>query len=224
MQKKEIMLRITTFILLIGMTLNLNAQTQEDPETFKNQLAELDSAMTKGESLLPLASQIAVTASTDENNWLPYYYAAYCYVMEAFKSNSAITDSLLDQSDIYINKADSLCEGSNEGEKSEIYCIKSLISSARITVDPAGRGMKYGMESSERISKAKTLNSDNPRVYLIEAQSLMYTPEAYGGGCENAKPVLETALKKYQKFKSKNDLQPSWGKSDVEELLEQCAD
>lgn len=211
------------FLTLLLITASFIARTQGDNSTFKNHLSKLDESMAQGQSLLPLASTFVQLGSTAKDNWLPYYYAAYCYVMEAFTCDLSMTDSLLDQSAFYINKADSLSNSSNKIDQSEICCIRSLIASARITVDPAKRGMEYGMESSDMMNAAKILNPENPRVYFLEAQSLMYTPEAYGGGCKNARPNLEKSLKKYESFKPASILHPNWGKEEVATLLEQCA-
>ena len=78
------------------------------------------------------------------------------------------------------------------------------------------------MIASQMLNKAKLQNPNNPRVYYLEAQSLMFTPEEYGGGCKNAKPLLEIAIEKYDKFKMESNINPNWGHGSVIELLGEC--
>ncbi|MEX1001934.1 MAG: hypothetical protein WDZ35_07455 [Crocinitomicaceae bacterium] len=213
----------TTIITLIFMGSSLLTKAQDTASSLMIELDKLDSCMSAEISPLSLAANFEMIGQTEKGNWLPYYYAAYCYVMDAFtQSDSAQIEQLLDQSTSSLAKADSLCGTSHPIDQSEINCMKSLIASARITVDPANRGMQYGMEASKMMSTAKTLCPDNPRVYLLEAQSLLYTPEAYGGGCENARAILKTALEKYTLFTPSSELHPNWGQEEVERLLEEC--
>ena len=62
----------------------------------------------------------------------------------------------------------------------------------------------------------------NPRPYFLKGQGLVYTPKQFGGGCKTAKPVLETAMGKYSGFKPASDINPDWGKPQVENLLNGC--
>ncbi|MEO7046664.1 MAG: hypothetical protein ABI091_15270, partial [Ferruginibacter sp.] len=57
--------------------------------------------------------------------------------------------------------------------------------------------------------------------YLLEAENKFYTPQAFGGGKEVAKPLFETANKLYENFKPETSLSPTWGKSIVNYFLSQ---
>ncbi len=72
------------------------------------------------------------------------------------------------------------------------------------------------------LDKAITLNPDNPRPYLVKGQNVFYTPAAFGGGKDVAKPLLEKAAAKFATFKPENEIAPDWGKERNNELLTQC--
>jgi hypothetical protein len=81
------------------------------------------------------------------------------------------------------------------------------------------RGAKFGTESAELLEKAKTQNPENPRVYLLQGQNLMFTPEAFGGSKSKGKELLNVALQKFTAFKPENDIAPRWGEVYTKELL-----
>ena len=61
----------------------------------------------------------------------------------------------------------------------------------------------------------------NPRPVLFEAENKFFTPEAYGGGKDVAKPLFDTASKLFDNFKPETDLSPNWGKSTLQYFLSQ---
>ena len=134
--------------------------------------------------------------------------------MEQDKSK---VDGIADRASLLIAKADSLSPNN-----SEISCIKSMIASCHMMVDPMTRWQEYGRESTSNMEAAMTQNPANPRPYYLKGQGLKYTPEQFGGGCKTAKPELETAMSKYASFKPASELHPNWGKTQVENLLIEC--
>jgi hypothetical protein len=91
----------------------------------------------------------------------------------------------------------------------------------KMSIDPQAR-LSLMAESSASLGKAKALNPDNPRIYLINGQNIFYTPEAFGGGKAKAKPILENAVAKFAIFKAATDLDPIWGAERAKTLLAQC--
>ena len=89
-------------------------------------------------------------------------------------------------------------------------------------VDPQSRWQQYGKTSSGYMAKAKELDPTNPRALLLEGQSKFYTPEAFGGGKDVAKPLFEKAIAMYGTFKPASELHPVWGKSTAIYFLAQC--
>jgi hypothetical protein len=98
-------------------------------------------------------------------------------------------DAIADKATELIAKADSL-----NPNNSEISCIKSMIASCHMMVDPMTRWQQYGMESSSNMQAAMTQDPTNPRPYFLKGQGLKYTPEQFGGGCTTAKKLHKKYL------------------------------
>lgn len=197
---------------------NANAQTKTYKQALGNAISKISESSSDYEQTLALAKDFEALSKAKDADWLAYYYSSYCYTMTAFLAQDfKQVDALADKAKVLIDKANEL-----EKNNSEISCIYSLIASARIMVNPASRGQQYGMLASQALQKAKFQNPNNPRVYFLEAQSRMYMPEAYGGGCKNALPILLVAKEKFENYETPNALTPNWGYSGLLGLLKSC--
>jgi hypothetical protein len=184
----------------------------------KKNLAAMDSAFSSTASLLALANNFERIAESEKTQWLPYYYAALCQVNVGFMDqDKSKTDAIADKATALLDKADALNPGN-----SEISCVRSMIASCHMMVDPMSRFMKYGAESSKQLEMAKQQDATNPRPYMLIGQNLKYTPEQFGGGCGTAAPMLETAVQKYETFKPASALHPDWGMGRTKMLLAEC--
>ncbi len=207
---------LSTAILLLSVL--LFAQSDKYTAAMKKNLESLDTSFRNPASLLAVANNFERIANAEKNQWLPYYYAAFCQVNYGFmEQDKTKTDGYADKANALIEKADSLSPNN-----SEISCIKSMIASCHMMVDPMTRWMEYGKESSSNIESAMTQDPTNPRPYFLKAQGLKYTPEQFGGGCITALPELQKAMEKYAGFKTAGELYPDWGKAQVEKLIKEC--
>lgn len=84
--------------------------------------------------------------------------------------------------------------------------------------------MKYKALYEENMAKAHSLEPDNPRYYLVKAQSLYYTPQDYGGGIAKAKPLFEKSLSLYKEANTTASVRPDWGLTDVYSWLAHIAE
>jgi hypothetical protein len=194
------------------------AQSEKYTEAMKTNIAMIDSAFKNPPALLTLANTFERIATAEKNQWLPYYYAAYCQVNYGFlEKDKSKSDAIADKATELINKADAMVPNN-----SEVSCIKSMIASCHMMVNPMQRYQQYGEESSNNIESAMEQDPTNPRPYLLKGQTLKYTPEQFGGGCGTAKPELQTALDKYAVFKPASELHPTWGKTHTEMLIKDC--
>ena len=96
-----------------------------------------------------------------------------------------------------------------------------MIATLRLMADPMNRYMTYGPQAAEALEKAKSLNPENPRVYLLQAQDKFYTPEQFGGSKTEARTLFELSAKKYESFKPESDIAPTWGLPQVKYFLSQ---
>lgn len=208
---------ILSVFLMAGMFTATYAQSAQYNDAMTKEVATLDSSSTfNPAALLQKANTFERIAAAEQSQWLPYYYAGYCQVMQAFmQQDKSKVDEIVDKAELNADKAESLST-----DNAEILCLKSLIASARIGVDPMNRGMKYGMESGALLTKAKKINPENPRIYMLEGQALLYTPEQFGGSKARAKETFEVALQKFAAFKPESNIAPHWGEPYTKQLLD----
>ena len=155
-------------------------------------------------------------ASANPKEWLPLYYQAYCeLLMGIMHTENAKKDEHFDKAEALINQADAL-----QPDHSEIYVMKSFVTSMKISVDPQSRGQQLGMKSGMQLGKAIQFDPENPRSYFLKGQGLLYTPAQWGGGKDKALPVLEMAMSKFATFKTVNSIMPDWGEARCRKALE----
>jgi hypothetical protein len=177
------------------------------------------------QGLTELANAFERIAEAEKNQWLAYYYAAFCQVSAGLMvaSGGDMMAAKADKTDPYADKADKLISKAEELMKnnSEIFVIKKMILSLRMIGDPMNRFMTYGPEAQAMLDEAKKLNPENPRVYILEGQDKFYTPEQFGGSKEEAKVLFEKAQKLFETFKPETSVHPNWGKGQVGYFLSQ---
>ncbi len=211
--KKIILVSILTFFAFITF-----AQSEKYTGAMKKNIALIDSAFAKPDNLLSLANTFERIGTSEKVEWLPFYYAALCRVNYAFmQKDPSGNDPIAEKATMLINTADSLMPSN-----SEISCLKSMIASAQMMVNPQQRYMQYGATSQKELQKAMQQDPTNPRPYMLKGQGLKYTPENFGGGCKTAMPQLEIAMEKFSAFKPASEIYPNWGKGYTEGIIKEC--
>ena len=215
-----------TLILLTAclFTLTSFSQSEKYMKAMQDRLSSLDT-MSSPTSLRDLSGGFERIADAEKTQWQPYYYAAlsqlnsaYMLAMNANASNGpSVLDPLADKAEQLINKAEELSK-----DNSEIYLIRKMIASLRMMADPMNRYMKYGPEAQKALETARSLNPENPRIYLLEGQDKFFTPEQYGGSKTEAKKLFELALQKFDAFKPASAIDPTWGRKTAEYFLNQA--
>jgi hypothetical protein len=97
--------------------------------------------------------------------------------------------------------------------------LQAYIYQARLGVSPMLRSMKYSKMVTEALAQAKKINPANPRIYLVQANNVYYTPAMFGGGAEVAKPLFQEAQTRFTAFKPASALAPNWGERQVKGRL-----
>ncbi len=205
-------------IYLFALTaMTVSAQDAKYTSAMEKIVSQLDTA--KAQVNIQNANNTLERISTaNPGEWLPLYYQSFCNIMLGMRQEeNGKKDEYYDMAEKQINKADSISPNN-----SEIYVMRAFVLSMKISVDPASRGRKYGMESSALTAKAIELDKENPRAYLMKGQGVMHTPSAFGGGADKALPFLEDAVAKYKTFKPKSSIMPHWGEARANEVLENC--
>jgi hypothetical protein len=163
-----------------------------------------------------VANSFARIAMAETNEWTPLYYAALNNLMMSFME---ISD---DQKGKFISLAKSQIEAGLKlkPEETELMVLKILSYYAQMALNPMDAMYMFG-EVNALIDHARTLNPDNPRIYLIQAEAVFNMPPEFGGGGEAAKPLLTTAMERFNRFVPEGPLSPDWGKERCEMLLNQ---
>lgn len=211
------MKKILLFTVIVCFANITFAQSDKYINAMKANIAQLDSIMMKGNGM-ELANNFERIGNAEKTQWLPFYYAGYCTVINAYtEKDVAKKDAIADKAQQFINQADSILGKEN----SETDVIKSMIATAHMTVDPQNRYMTYGPQITAYLEKSKGLDSTNPRPVLVQAENTFYTPEQFGGGKDAAKSFFDKAKTLVDNFKPETEISPNWGKQAIQYFLSQ---
>jgi len=171
------------------------------------------------DDFLKASNQFYRISQVVKTDWLSSYYYAFCNTkISMLQEDSDIKELYLDKAFAILTPFDSLeSQLVDSLALSEINTLKAMIYIGKIFINPMVNGMKYGPLSGRSIERAKSLYPENPRPYYLDGQSKFYTPSAFGGGSDVARPELEKSIKYYEIFIAKK-YWPNWGKEDCQYL------
>jgi len=179
--------------------------------------AMTDSA-TVEKTLITAAGFFERISGMNTGEWLPCYYAAYCYArVSHLVHNADIQDKWIDRAEVQINKAIAI-----DPSNAEILVMRGFVLLARMNVDPGTRGFQYSGESMSCFEKARAIDPENPRSYLWQGVNVLHTPESFGGGKDNACPLFRKSLEKFASFVQSDSLAPNWGYEYAKEMAKSC--
>ncbi|RXK59969.1 hypothetical protein ESA94_13050 [Lacibacter luteus] len=211
------MKKILLAILFVNIVFAVSAQSERYTGAMAKNLQAMGEAKT-ADAMLDVVNAFERIGNAEKTQWLPYYYAAVAQVWHAFMVNDPKQNDVLgDKATAFLAKAEEL-----EKNNSEIALVKAMIATVKMMVDPMSRYMQYGAIIAENTALSKKLDPNNPRPYMWEAQGISRTPEQFGGGCGNAKPVFEEATKRFETFKPASVLHPNWGKEQNAQAYAAC--
>lgn len=171
------------------------------------------------EELTALANDFERIATKEKTQWLPLYYTALAHLqkgrmlMQSGKVEAL--DEIADTAEKHLAQAELL-----EKDNSEIVLLKKMATSLKMMVNPQQRYMSFGMKADGLLKLAEKLNPNNPRVALIKAEDIYFTPEQFGGSKTKGIELFKTALKLYESFPAKS-FEPNWGKAEAEYFIGQ---
>ncbi|NOU18149.1 MAG: hypothetical protein HOO91_11395 [Bacteroidales bacterium] len=191
----------------------------QDDKFSKAMLANMEKAKSAYTSsdLQELSANYERIALAEQTQWTAWYYAAYYYLAANYmETDVAKKKNYLDHAQNCVDEGVKL-----KPEESELLVLKVMILYGLMAVDQT-IAMETYPKTVELLEQAKSLNPDNPRIYLTQAEAIYNMPVEFGGGKEKAKSTLQIAKEKFDKYTPANILDPNWGKERCEMLLGEC--
>ena len=213
------MLFITAIMLLYVTVHAQDTYTQQ----MQTAVTKLDNAKTVTDYQL-LADNFLRIAEAQKDQWLPYYYAAFCNAKIGWLKQNDDPDNIepfANKAAGEIKKAGALIDTTKQKkELSELYCIHMMLNQARVFINPQTYGREYGPAAFNYLQLAKQADADNPRMLYLLGWQKFATPKMWGGDKALAKQLL-TAAKQQLAREQSPGLNPHWGLKEVEEILGQ---
>jgi hypothetical protein len=208
------MKNIMGLLIALSMTIFTVCNTFANTPTYEN---SMEIALEKMEIEQPNWSEIAtdfeVIMNKNESEWLPLYYYALAKTKGMEEVKKAEKDALLDAAEIALEKAIAL-----QPTESELFALQANIYMMRIAIKPL-RGRSHSGLAYGALKKAKALNENNPRVYVLYGLMIYNTPKQFGGGEMAAAKWFYAAKEKFETFEAVSDLHPTWGEAVNDEML-----
>jgi tetratricopeptide (TPR) repeat protein len=208
-----------SIFIFVALMATVYAKPAYDPYT-ENMLAAktiADSALTEP-SLLSAANYFIRIAAMNPDQWLPHYFAAYCYArISHLNKDAEVCDQWVDRAQEEVDKAYEISP-----QNSEVLVLKGFVLQARMNVNPLVRGYQFFEESMGYFNKAIEINPDNPRAYLWKGVNLLHTPEQFGGGKQTACPLIRVSINKFESLTVSDPLAPAWGYDYAREIVKTC--
>jgi len=216
------MKKISLFLVAAFVSAAAFSQSEKYTNAMQANISKLDSTST-AQAWSDLANSFQRIADAEKTQWLPYYYASLSHVMNGYMLMVGQQSGMADKLDPLAAQAEELLSKAEAIKKdnSDIYCLKKMVSTLKMMADPMTRWQTEGPIATAALEKAKALDPQNPRVYMLEGQDKFYTPEQFGGSKTEAKALFEESLKKFDAYKPESPLHPQWGKSQVQYFLSQ---
>lgn len=164
------------------------------------------------------ANDFARIGDKEKTLWQPYYYAALSIIKKGRtlmqKGQTAQLDDIAKEVQNYIDKAEAISPNN-----AEIYILKKMNHGLKIMVDPQGRWMTEGQAAMQALTEAKKLDPENPRITIMEAEDLYFTPEQFGGNKTKAIELFKKSLEQFKTYKPKSSVDPNWGQGEANYFL-----
>ncbi|UKB83988.1 hypothetical protein LF887_23820 [Chryseobacterium sp. MEBOG06] len=202
---------------LAFMSLTAFAQTDYE-KIMTEKIAKIETCKTP-EEFQTLANDFQRIGSKESSQWLPQYYAAFSQIQKGRlmmrTGNTQDLDGVAAQAEKYLGMAQNLAGADN----AEVHLLRKMAYSLRMMVNPQQRYMTDGARATEELNIAQKLDAANPRIALIKAEDIYFTPEQFGGSKTKGVEMFKDALAKFNAYKPRTALDPNWGKGEAEYFI-----
>ena len=204
------------FLFSMAMLISAASFSQSDKYTqaMQKNLSMLDSAKTAAD-LNTASAAFERVGDAEKTQWLPYYWGALAKIRIGWVDNSADKDKLAAETKALIAKGEAI------NENSEFDALRDMAAVQQMMVNPQERWQTYGKEASDALTAGMQMDPKNPRLYYLQAMSVLNTPEQFGGGKAKALPIFQQAADLF-KTEEKKPLYPTWGAEMNDQMIAQC--
>ena len=211
-------MKTLTIIALTLLFSNFSiAQDSKYLQIMEDNVTKIDSAKSAVE-WIGIANTMERVAQKETEEWLPAYYASFCYLMTGiFTEDKKEQWSYYEKAEEWIKT----CETKANIDTSEVLVLKANIWGMQIALKPMKLGPTLGPLSDKVIKDAEKINPDNPRIYLLQGQNAYYTPPMWGGDKDKAYELLKKARNLFETFKPSSSISPRWGQFQTNMLIQE---
>ncbi|WP_124640437.1 MULTISPECIES: hypothetical protein [Amniculibacterium] len=191
------------------------AQTAYE-KVMSEKIALLDKAQT-ADDYQKLMNDFDRIGTKEQKEWLPYYYSAYSALQKGrLEMRTGKTDNL----DFYAGIGEKFANLANSiNPSAENHILLKMSYTLRMLVNPQERYMTYGVKANEELAKAEKMDPNNPRISLLKAEDIYFTPAQFGGSKEKGLALFQKALDQYKAYKTSSTIAPNWGQAEAEYFL-----
>ncbi len=158
-------------------------------------------------------------AQAEQENWLPFYYAAQIHIFTSFGIKDANEiESRLKKAQDFLNEARTFSK-----DNAEILIMEAMLNTAYVVYNPSVYGMTHSAKVEELYQKAKVLEPENPRAMLYHAEWKMGGAKFWGKDPKAFCPEIEKAILYFEKEANHDEpFYPKWGMNQVERVQQNC--
>ena len=205
------------FVLMLGFTANTQAQTKF--EQAMGQTLQAYGEAQDNEALQAVANRFERIAQAEKEEWLPRYYHAWITIRLSFNQAGEARDKVLDDAADDFEKMLALAP-----QESEVYALQGMYYTARLTVDPATRGMEYSMLAGQAVGKARGLDEKNPRAIYVQLSQAHGKAGFFGEDPAKYCAEARVEAERFDDYKTPSPLYPRWGKEQLIQLGASCGE
>ncbi|MEY4051382.1 MAG: hypothetical protein RIR64_367 [Bacteroidota bacterium] len=208
-------MRSYLFIICLLLTcIGAQAQFNSYVKNLEAAVQLFDKSQTK-ENYELVYSKMEEISKQAPNEWLPAYYASIIKARMALKKMGN-PDALADQAIQWLNYTKS------KHNSDEVLCLESLVYSSKMSINPVFRWKAYEARINKPLEQAMALNKNNPRSYILKANIIYKMPILFGGGCADARPLIQKAKIIFDTQKEEFNIMPHWGRPLLNDLMKAC--
>ncbi len=202
---------ILTSIFFVLLSLNLQAQEDRFTSAMTALITEMENPNPNDVDWSAITNKLERIAAAEPEQWLPQYYLSYAGLQLALREmnqgNVAGVEQYVKVSETHLDKAKALTE-----MNSELKCMEGYVLQGYIWIDPMANGSQYAGAAHAAYAEAAAMDETNPRPLMLRGMLVLFTPEFFGGGAENAMPLLQGAEQLYAlEGDQDRGILPRWG-------------